>query len=146
MYDSSVQLILKRGEYISFPSITYTSSPHIKPHFLDSTLIFEKTKLNIPCISMDKNDKYLFDIIILHPIDSLPSFMADGKISGQKEISFSRVIKDKPSFWQIAFGGGLWVNIVRQLFYFIFGAALIILLAFLYDNLESAITSDALIF
>ena len=139
MYDSNIRLVLKRGEYISLPTITYTSSPHIKPHFIDSTLIADKNKLNIPCISMDKNDKYLFDIIILHPIDSLPSFMADGKISGQKEISISREIKDKPSFWQIAFGGGLWVNIVRLLLYFIFGTALTILLAFLYDNIESAV-------
>ena len=139
MYDSNIRLVLKRGEYISLPTITYTSSPHIKPHFLDSTLILDKNKLNLPCISMDKNDKYLFDIIILHPIDSLPSFMADGKISGQKEISISREIKDKPSFWQIAFGGGIWVNIVRQLLYFIFGTALIILLVFLYDKIESIV-------
>ena len=82
MYDGNIQLRAKRGEYISLPSITYVSSEHIKPHFDDSTLISEKCSLRIPCVPMDKNDVYLFDVILRHPIDTLPSFTVRGKITG----------------------------------------------------------------
>lgn len=137
MYDNNIQLILTTGEYISLPSVTYASSPHIKPHFIDSTLLIDKRILNIPCVPMDKDDIYLFDIILLHPIDSLPSFSAYGKITGQKEISVCRVIKDKTSFWQIAFGGGFWVNVVRVVLSTIFGLALIISLIISVEKIKN---------
>lgn len=137
MYDGNIQLRLNRGEYISLPSITYVSSEHIKPHFEDITLISEKCSLRIPCIPMDKNDVYLFDVILRHPIDTLPTFSVRGKITGQKEISVVQEIKDHPSFWKTAFGGGFLVNIARTAGYFILGLAILISIIMLVDKITT---------
>lgn len=139
MYDGNIQLILKQGEYISLPNITYASSIHIKPHFSDSSLLSNKKTLNLPCVPMDKDNVYLFDIIVLHSIDTIPTFIARGKISGQKEISVNRGINDKPSFMKITFGGGILANIVRLIVYFIFGNAIFVIILISIDKISKEI-------
>lgn len=137
MYDGNIHLMLKHGEYISLPAITYVSSAHIKQHFVDSSLLSDKRTLNIPCVPMDKDDIYLFDVILRHPIDTLPSFFASGKITGQKEINVCCGINDKPSFWKTTFGGGFLVNIVRIIAYFILGIALLVSIVLLVEKINT---------
>lgn len=137
MYDGNIHLVLKHGEYISLPAITYVSSEHIKQHFKDSTLLADKKTLNIPCVPMDKDDIYLFDIILRHPLDTFPSFFAQGKITGQKEINVESGIKDKPSFWETTLGGGLLVNVARIIIYFILGIALLVSIILLIDKIKT---------
>ena len=135
MYDGNIRLLLNKGEYISLPAITYASSTHIKPHFEDSTLIIDKNILKIPCVPMDKDNVYLFDVILRHPIDTLPSFSVHGKITGQKEINIYRGINDTQSFWRTTFGGGFLVNIVRILAYFLAGCVLIVIISTIIEKL-----------
>jgi len=137
MYDGNIRLQLNKGEYISLPAITYASSAHIKPHFEDSTLIVAKNTLKIPCVPMDKDNVYLFDVILRHPIDTLPSFSVHGKITGQKEINIYHGINDTQSFWKTTFGGGFLVNIVRIIVYFVFGIALIVSIILLVDKIKT---------
>lgn len=137
MYDENIQLSIKQGRYIGTPILSYASSPHISSYFTNKTLTSNEHILNLPNISMDKGDAYLLDVIIIHSIDTVPNFKIHGKITGQKEIIFTREVTKKASFWNITFGGGIWVNIVRLVFYFIFGVAVIVIIFLLVEKITS---------
>lgn len=137
MYDENIQLSIKQGRYIGTPILSYASSPHISSYFTNKTLTSNEHILNLPNISMDKGDAYLLDVIIIHSIDTVPNFKIHGKITGQKEIIFTREVTKKASFWNITFGGGIWVNIVRLVFYFIFGVAVIVMIFLLVEKITS---------
>lgn len=137
MYDENIQLSIKQGRYIGTPILSYASSPHTSSYFTNKTLTSNEHILNLPNISMDKGDAYLLDVIIIHSIDTVPNFKIHGKITGQKEIIFTREVTKKASFWNITFGGGIWVNIVRLVFYFIFGVAVIVIIFLLVEKITS---------
>lgn len=138
MYDENIGLSIKQGRYIGTPILSYASSPHISSYFTNKTITSNEHILIFPNISMDKGDAYLLDVIIIHSIDTVPNFKIHGKITGQKEIIFTREITNKASFWNITFGGGIWVNIIRIVVYFIFGVAVIVIIFLLVEKITSA--------
>ncbi len=138
MYDENIGLSIKQGKYIGTPILSYASSPHINSYFTNKTFTSNEHILNLPNVSMDRGDAYLLDVIIIHSIDTIPNFKIQGKITGQKEIVITREITNKASFWNITFGGGIWVNIVRLVSYFIFGIALIVIIVLLNEKITSA--------
>lgn len=138
MYDEDIRLSIKQGRYIGTPILSYASSPHISSYFTNKTITSNEHILILPNISMDKGDAYLLDVIIIHSIDTVPNFKIHGKITGQKEIIFTREITNKASFWNITFGGGIWVNIIRIVVYFIFGVAVIVIIFLFIEKITSA--------
>lgn len=137
MYDESVQLFVKRGKYIGSPVLSYASSLHINSCFSKKSLILNENVLNLPDVSMDKDNAYCLDVTIFHPIDSLPIFEVQGKISGQKYLTIRRELKSKASFWNLAFTGGFLIQIVRIVSYFLFGLAFIVIFILLNEKIKS---------
>ena len=127
MYDGNMLLFLKHGKLVSKPIITEASSSYINSHLQKTTIIVNDTTLNIPRIPLDKDDSFVLDLVILHPNNEFPQFDIKGKISGQKNLIINRKLVTSTTFMKKAFGGGVWVNIVRLIVFFVLGCNLVII-------------------
>jgi hypothetical protein len=127
MYDGNVLLLLKHGKLVSKPIIANASSLYINSHLQPSSIILNDSTLKLPCVPLDKDDSFVIDLIILHPNNEYPQFNIEGKISGQKELVINRKLITTTTFIDKAFGGGVWVNIVRWITFFFLGCNFIII-------------------
>lgn len=58
-------------------------------------------------------------LVLLHSVDSMPSFQTEGKIVGQKNIVVNDYNAPTPNFFIITFGGNWLVQVVRFISYLI---------------------------
>ena len=127
MYDGNMLLFLRHGKLVSEPIIAEASSSYINSHLHKTTIIVNDTTLNIPHIPLDKDDSFVLDLIILHSNNEFPRFDIEGKISGQKRLIINRKLVTTTTFLEKTFGGGVFVNLVRLVTFFIFGCNFIII-------------------
>lgn len=79
-------LKIDNGTLLDVPFLLSSSGGYIENTFYVDTNVKGESKIEIPKLAIDKNDKYIIKVILLHDKDSVPRFHTIGKIIGQKEI------------------------------------------------------------
>lgn len=110
-------LRIKGGELLEYPTLTESSNDHVYKVYPQSDSLTNKRFVNIPNLSLDVDDYYMLRIVLLHSIDSIPSFETEGKIIGQKDIIVNKALTPSTSFWSVTLGGNWLVHLVRFLIY-----------------------------
>ena len=120
-------LRITNGKLLEPPVLLESSTEHIRSQYSERDSLSDNRFIAIPQLSLDVNDYYIMRVVLLHGVDSIPSFTPEGKIVGQKEIVFQSLQQPVPGFWSEVFHGVWYVHIVR-FFVYIFGIAFLGLL------------------
>lgn len=110
---------MTNGTLLEPPTLIEASNDHIRHHFPQSDSIVDNTVVEVPALSLDKGDYYIMRLVLLHSVDSMPSFQTEGKIVGQKKIVVNDYDTPTPNFFLITFGGNWLVQVVRFISYLI---------------------------
>ena len=114
----------------------------------DAYLKKELEKINIfegfvelPVLMFDKDKSFILDTLILHKKNTLIKPVMKGKISGMDKFTSVTKTSEKESklsgFLKLVFQGGVIINIVRFLMYYVGGSICFILLILLFECLTS---------
>ncbi len=125
------------GELLESPVLLECSSEYLSQMFHVSDSMKGATLVPLPALPLDIDDYYIIKIIVLHNVDTLPSFQPEGKISGQKNIIINEAQPNKPNVFSLAFGGNWIVHIIRFVVYsivFIIILSVIILFSEKFDE------------
>lgn len=87
--DGKFGLILENGVLLGEPEFVSSNTSHIKEKYLDFDNVSTDHFLDIPRISLDKNDFYSISFLVLHNKSDSPILLPTGKIIGQKELLVS---------------------------------------------------------
>ena len=115
-------LRITNGRLLEPPVLLESSTEHIRSLYPERDSLGDDGFIAIPQLSLDVNDFYIMRVVLIHGVDSIPSFKPEGKIVGQKEIVFQTLQQPAPGFWLEVFHGIWYVHIVR-FFVYIFGMA-----------------------
>lgn len=138
-YDKgSFGLRIQNGILLEPPVLLNSSTAHIHELFPKSERVVSDSFVDIPTLSLDIDDYYTIRIVLLHSVDSIPEFNPEGKIVGQKEISFHTLQPPVPNFWKTVFYGSWDIHLVRFIIYL-----LAITIISLLSSLSFASISDA---
>lgn len=129
-------LRISNGKLLEPPTLLEASNEHIRQQFSQCDSIIDNQSVSVPALSLDKEDYYVMRVVLLHNIDSVPSFIAEGKIVGQKEILVNTYNSPSPNFWVIAFGGNWLVQLARFFVFLIILFFVIALIVFIGDKID----------
>ena len=104
---------IEQGTLLEPPTILESSTEHISDLFPKNDSLHNETFLEIPHLSLDIDDYYIFHVVLLHSVDSIPCFHPEGKIIGQKDIVFQTLQAPTPGFWSEVFHGEWYIQIIR---------------------------------
>ncbi len=90
-------LEIDNGTLLDVPFLLSSSGSYIDNTFYVDTNVKGGSKIEIPKLAIDENDKYLIKVVLLHDEDSIPQFHTIGKIIGQKEIDIKEEYINKNS-------------------------------------------------
>lgn len=110
-------LKINNGELLESPLLLECSSEYLSNMFHVDDSLKGSSLIPLPALPLDIDDYYIFKIIVLHGVDSLPSFQPEGKISGQKNIAINEAMPNNPNIFTIAFGGNWLAHIIRFITY-----------------------------
>lgn len=129
-YDANdpVGLRISTGKVIEPPELISASSKYLWNNSKivsqgDDTFTFSN-------VILEKGEFFTYKILVLHANDSIPEIQAVGKVAGQRDILVVSILDNKEdlSFWDRAFGGNIWAQLLRAISYFLGVAILLILL------------------
>lgn len=121
-------LRIKNGTVLETPILLDASTDYIKRKFEISDSVVRTSFVEIPKMVLDIDDYFVVKIVVLHAVNKTPSFISEGKISGQREILVNPILPQKQSFWKTVFCGNLYVQFVRSIVYFFISILVIIIL------------------
>lgn len=117
-------LKIKDGTILESANVSEASTEHLKGLLLQNdcindSVIKDSTFINIPRLSLDKGDYYILHIVLLHSENSIPEFIPEGKIIGQKniEIESSKEQTNAPNYLFDTFKGDWIIQIIRLIAY-----------------------------
>ena len=120
-------LRIQNGLLLEPPVILNASTPHIREMFPKNERVESESFVDIPTLSLDIDDYYTIRIVLLHNVDSIPSFKTVGKIVGQNKIEFHAFQPPVPNFWKTVFYGGWDIHVVRFFIYLLAFAVVVTL-------------------
>lgn len=138
-YDSNDPLsaFIEKGKVIEKPEVVSTSNDYIKKNL---EIRFDSlNKLSFSDIILEPNEFFTIKLLILHDKNKMPILHSAGKIAGVKEIPIINLVqqnKTEKSFWEITFGGNVFTQLLRALFYTIIVVITIILIAVTVESIS----------
>lgn len=123
------------GELLESPLLLESSSEYLFHRFHVDDSMRGLSQISLPALPLDIDDYYIFKVIVLHNVDSLPSFQPEGKISGQKNIVINEALPNKTNVFSKAFGGNWLVHIIRFIAYSIVFIILLIGILFITEKI-----------
>ena len=132
-------IAINDGIIIQDINLVDASTQHISDRYKELQLPFSNHFVNIPRISLDRNDWYSISIAAIHVDGVSPTLIPVGKIIGQKEIIVTTASTDSEhlSFSEKLFKGGIWINLARSVIFLIIWVVIImIILTSLLNRLE----------
>ena len=110
-------LRIQNGILLEPPVIINASTQHIRELFPKYERVVSESFVDIPTLSLDIDDFYTIRVVLLHNVDSIPSFNTVGKIVGQNNINFHTLQPPVPSFWKTVFYGSWDIHLLRFFIY-----------------------------
>lgn len=122
-------LRIKDGTVLETPILLDASTDYIKGKFEISDSVVKTSFVEMPKMVLDIDDYFVVKIVVLHAVNTTPSFIPEGKISGQRNILVNPIQSKKQSFWKTVFCGNWSVQIVRGIVYFLISMMVIVMIA-----------------
>lgn len=139
-YDRGVfGLSINNAQLLEPPVLVDASTDHIKTLFSKIDSLNNDTFVEIPNISLDIDDYYIVRLVLLHNDNTVPSFIPEGKVVGQKEILLNTLQAPSPSFWDMVTSGNWLVHVVRFFLYFILILLLALIIAFTASQIDELV-------
>ena len=130
-YDEGVfGIAVNDGIIIQEINLVDASTQHISDRYKELQSSFTKDFVNIPRISLDRNDWYSISIAVIHDDSASPTLIPVGKIIGQKKIIVTTASNDSEhlSFSEKLFKGGIWINLARAVIFLIIWIVIIMVI------------------
>lgn len=134
--DGAFGIAINNGIIIQEINLVDASTQHISDRYKELQSSFSNCFVNIPRISLDRNDWYSISIAVIHNDDVSPALVPVGKIIGQKEIIVTTTSTDSEhlSFSEKLFSGGIWINVTRAFMFLIIWILMIIVVVTSINN------------
>ena len=114
-------ITVNHGRIIQDVKLVDASTQHISERFTDLQPSYSECFVDIPRISLDRNDWYTISIAVIHEDNVFPILVPKGKIIGQKKINIITASDDSEhlSFIEKLFDRGIWINLLRAVIFLI---------------------------
>lgn len=128
--DGAFGITVNDGIIIQEINLVDASTQHISDRYKELQPSFSTSFVNIPRISLDRNDWYSISIAVIHNDVVSPTLVPVGKIIGQKEIIVTTPSTDSEhlSFSEKLFKGGIWVNLARAIIFLIIWMVIVMII------------------
>lgn len=137
-------LRIKDGTILESANASEASTEHLKGLLsqndcINDSIIKDSTFINIPRLSLDKGDYYILHIVLLHSVNSIPEFIPEGKIIGQKNIKIesSKEQTNTPNYFFDTFKGDWIIQIFRLIAYTILFIVVIFIMAQIEEKIDN---------
>lgn len=137
-------LKIKDGTILESANVSEASTEHLKGLLLQNdcindSVIKDSTFISIPRLSLDKGDYYILHIVLLHSENSIPEFIPEGKIIGQKiiEIESSKEQTNAPNYFYDTFKGDWIMQIIRLVAYTILFFVVIYIMVLIEEKINN---------
>lgn len=129
-----IGLQVKNGRIIEKPELIDTSNDYLKRNLTITSVSDHMFTLN--SIILEKDEHFSFKLLVLHPIDTVPTYNSIGKIAGQRKVELIDLSsgKEKIPYLITVFGGGFWTQVLRAIAYPTAVLLLLFLLSKIGDN------------
>lgn len=133
MYDASdFGLGIKNGFLIKSPILVEYSNEHIAKRFQEIEVNQSNTFIQFPYIPLDVNDNYIVKLGIYHNDSIKPSFVCEGKITGQKDIRITSALERQSiPFLRNLLAGKWYIHAIRLVVYGILFVAMFFVIAYI---------------
>lgn len=91
---NTIGLELNDGVIIEYPNVLSSSNDYIFEEVNNCNLLTDSITINLPKVSLDKNEYYTIQLLVLHPNNKIPTLNSKGKISGIKKIEITKTSKN----------------------------------------------------
>lgn len=125
-------LSVQNGQILQEVAFDSASVQHIEDRYNEQSLDFSEAFIEIPKISLDRNEWYMISFSVIHDDGVTPSFVPFGKIIGQDKIQvIASSDTEQLSYSEKLFFGSFWINLVRAIVFLLIWIIIIIIIGFI---------------